>query len=274
MQTKTQEEYSLKKSINLLSANATIKKKVGYILKRFFIFFGGIFSLWTVSIFYWIISWNSVFTWISLLLSMTIYTLWFLTMVFMILYLSKVEQVRNGKLQELKTLLSTLVNIEHKVATEKEEFLYISNYDKNSSGIDPKILERIKTTIEELSKNISEISSKVISIHPSNFKKWFHFSLSRELIPYSTDKISEEELLSSYVEYIKEKEQERLKDTIISFKGQLDSWMKVHKEELEKYEGEIESQTETIQNTDWKVTLESQRIRLQSYIESINNLVK
>lgn len=274
MQTITQEEYSLEKSINLLSANATIKKKVGYILKRFFIFFGGIFSLWTVSIFYWIISWNSVFTWVSLLLSMTIYTLWFLTMAFIILYLSKVEQIKNDKLRELKILLSTLANIEHKVATEKEEFLYISNYDENSLGINPEILEKIKIIIEEISKNIWEISSKVTSIQPSNFKKWFHFSLNRELIPYSTDKMNEEELLSSYIEYIKEKEQERLKDIIISFKGQLDSWIKVHKEELEKYEGEIESQTNITQNTDWKVALDLQSKRLQSYIDSLKEITQ
>lgn len=93
-----------------------------------------------------------------------------------------------------------------------------------------------------------------------------------ELIEDLDDKITF--LWNNSYHFNKNLERKELAEQKGVFINYLIQYFSLHKNELEKLKESIENQANQTENTDWKVALESQKIRLQSYIESINNLVK
>ena len=117
----------------------------------------------------------------------------------------------------------------------------------------------IKNTLEKLTENYSQFTDIDTLLNPEIY-----------LISFKKNKQFFIDLMSK----IRSQEQEYLNTLKTKVTEKLNIWTLHHQSELQELEKSIENQANQTQNSDWKVALEAQKVRLQSYIDSINNLVK
>jgi uncharacterized membrane protein YjjP (DUF1212 family) len=131
--------------------------------------------------------------------------------------------------------------------------------DIKSSGINTQETETIKNTLEKLAENYSQFTDINSLLNPEIY-----------LISFKKNKQSFIDLMRK----IRSQEREYLNSLKTKVTEKVEIWTLHHQSELQELEKSISNQANQTENADWKFALESQKMRLQSYIESINNLVK
>ncbi len=166
--------------------------------------------------------------------------------------------------KQYNALLSKLIDFRRHINTMEElysSFIWEILQEVKSEKINEEHLINIKVIIENINTNYSSLTKVSNILNPSTYLESFDGSKKRNLFIDLMGKIKEE--TTQYIQTTKEK---------ITEKIQL--WLSIHQNKLQELEKTIESQENNTQNIDWKTALETEKIRLQSYIESINKLVK
>lgn len=154
------------------------------------------------------------------------------------------------------------------------------NYDWLSTSIEIEMSDKTinKESIIDIRKAIENLIEQV-----KNFKYTLYYidkeDVTMNILSLNKHRniswaFSDKILFLKIVSEIKQEQQKYLLAISENLKNIISHWISHHQSELQELEKSIEIQANETQTNDWKIALESQKVRLQSYIESINNLVK
>jgi ABC-type multidrug transport system fused ATPase/permease subunit len=132
--------------------------------------------------------------------------------------------------------------------------------DRNETGINLELLNTIEKWIQKIEQKVQYLDNK------------FYALAKMKLIEIHNNEDEKENL---------KKSKTLLKKFYNDWKSikkvnyyLIKQWLENHSEELNNIKDDIGNLKIEIKNNTWKLALEAQKIRLQTYIESINNLVK
>lgn len=169
----------------------------------------------------------------------------------------------NGKnirkyFEKYELFLRKISESRQNLTLEINELWKLIQKDKNLSWIDYKLIDLIKEKIS--------IVSEQIKVHLLNFDSIIYQSQKQQFIVFPG--------LKAFLEEFKCYEEKELIKLWNTFKEYLKEWISYHQSELHELEKNLQIQASSTQSSDWKVALETQKLRLQSYIESINSLTE
>ena len=185
--------------------------------------------------------------------------------IFLILIAVYYEVLERLSLRSIKKVFQKYSNFLKEAIRNKsivDEYIQILDdeitQDIRIEWVDSNTLKSIENSIKIIEINIRNYIELLIKIEKESKKD------ELSLFPWFT----------KYMQSIIVSEKERIVNYVNLFSEKLNIWTLHHQSELQELEKSIENQANQTQNSDWKVALEAQKVRLQSYIESINNLVK
>lgn len=162
----------------------------------------------------------------------------------------------------LEDFLNTCQNIKEKaieIIIEYELFLKHINNDYESKSILIEDLDTIKNTIEKITQEIILFEKMISNLEPEKGK--YIISEMKDIILNQSKLIKWEAIKFISV-------------TKTEISSNIKKWLEIHKEKLQELEKQLWNQWTKTENNQWKFALEAQKMRFQSYIQSINNLVK
>lgn len=171
----------------------------------------------------------------------------------------KYSELRKWFFWTLKILKETL-KLKIDIYRTSKKLEDIIRQDINTLWVNTNSLENLKSTFKELEKLIVLYDKKVNTLKTKKEEVCHSFKEKTRFLEIMDDIISNEEAFIVTIHQVNY--------TLTK------SWIFNHQSELQELEKSIETQANETQNTDWKIALDLQSKRLQSYIESLQKITQ
>ena len=175
------------------------------------------------------------------------------------------NHVRKADIKNIKEHFEKYESFLRKISEKRENLVFEINELW-------KLIQKDKESIWVNSEHIGLIKEKINTI--SEKIKFYFLDLDSTLFQSKKEQHLIFPWLRDMLKELKSSEEKELLKIWEVFTKHLKNWSCLHQSELQELEKSIQNQANQTENVNWKVTLQAQKVRLQSYIESINNLVE